>query len=257
MPLWSRLKEDVLIAFERDPAARSVLEVVLCYPGVHALVLHRIAHSMWIRGGHLPARLLAHVARFLTGVEIHPGATVGRRCFIDHGMGVVIGETAEIGADVLIYQGVSLGGTSLTKGKRHPTIEDYVVVGLGATVLGPVTVGRHSRVGAGSVVVSSVPAHSTVVGVPARVVGEAGEHTAEGHPLVTLDHASLPDPLLKALSTLSDELRRLEAEVASFRDSKNSAEASREGTTSEKKGAVTSAAPGGSPAEDELPPAPR
>jgi len=257
MPLWSRLKEDVLIAFERDPAARSVLEVVLCYPGVHALVLHRIAHSMWIRGGHLPARLLAHVARFLTGVEIHPGATVGRRCFIDHGMGVVIGETAEIGADVLIYQGVSLGGTSLTKGKRHPTIEDYVVVGLGATVLGPVTVGRHSRVGAGSVVVSSVPAHSTVVGVPARVVGEAGEHTAEGRPLVTLDHASMPDPLLKALSTLSDELRRLEAEVASLRDSKNSAEASREGTTSEKEGAVTSAAPGGSPAEDELPPAPR
>jgi serine O-acetyltransferase len=257
MPLWSRLKEDVLIAFERDPAARSVLEVVLCYPGVHALVLHRIAHSMWIRGGHLPARLLAHVARFLTGVEIHPGATVGRRCFIDHGMGVVIGETAEIGADVLIYQGVSLGGTSLTKGKRHPTIEDYVVVGLGATVLGPVTVGRHSRVGAGSVVVSSVPAHSTVVGVPARVVGEAGEHTAEGRPLVTLDHASLPDPLLKALSTLSDEVHRLEAEVASFRDSKNAAEASRAGTTSEKEGAVTSAAPGGSPAEDELPPAPR
>jgi len=172
-------------------------------------------------------------------------------------MGVVIGETAEIGADVLIYQGVSLGGTSLTKGKRHPTIEDYVVVGLGATVLGPVTVGRHSRVGAGSVVVSSIPAHSTVVGVPARVVGEAGEHTAEGRPLVTLDHASMPDPLLKALSTLSDELRRLEAEVASLRDSKNSAEASREGTTSEKEGAVTSAAPGGSPAEDELPPAPR
>src|SRR5690606_3849517 len=140
-----------------------------------------------------------------------------RRCFIDHGMGVVIGETAEIGADVLIYQGVSLGGTSLTKGKRHPTIEDYVGVGLGATGLGPVVVGRHSRVGAGSVVVSSVPPHTTVVGVPGRVVGEGGEHTAEGRPLLSLDHAHLPDPLVKALTTLSEEVQRLEREIAALR----------------------------------------
>lgn len=220
MSLWSRLKEDVLIAFERDPAARSVLEVALCYPGVHALLMHRIAHSMWIRGVRLPARLLSHFARFLTGVEIHPAATIGRRCFIDHGMGVVVGETAEIGTDVLIYQGVSLGGTSLTRGKRHPTIEDYVVVGLGATVLGPVVVGRHSRVGAGSVVVSSVPPHSTVVGVPGRVVREGGDHTVEGAPLLNLDHGQLPDPLVKALSTLSDEVRRLEREIAALRGEK-------------------------------------
>jgi serine O-acetyltransferase len=210
----------------------------------------------------------------LTGVEIHPAATIGRRCFIDHGMGVVIGETAEIGADVLIYQGVSLGGTSLTKGKRHPTIEDYVVVGLGATVLGPVTVGRHSRVGAGSVVVSSIPAHSTVVGVPARVVGEAGEHTAEGRPLVSLDHASLPDPLLKALSTLSEELRRLEGEIVALREERGShadasraaggfaertesAPADRAAISGDKEGAGTTAAPGGGPAEDDRPPATR
>jgi serine O-acetyltransferase len=223
MSLWSRLKEDVLIAFERDPAARSVLEVALCYPGVHALLMHRFAHSMWLRGVRLPARLLAHFARFLTGVEIHPAATIGRRCFIDHGMGVVVGETAEIGSDVLIYQGVSLGGTSLTRGKRHPTIEDYVVVGLGATVLGPVVVGRHSRVGAGSVVVTSVPPHSTVVGVPGRVVGEGGEHTVEGAPLLSLDHAHLPDPLVKALSTLSDEVQRLEREIAALRGDKEAA----------------------------------
>jgi serine O-acetyltransferase len=249
MSLWSRLKEDVLIAFERDPAARSVLEVALCYPGVHALLLHRIAHSMWIRGVRLPARLLAHLARFLTGVEIHPAAKIGRRCFIDHGMGVVVGETAEIGADVLIYQGVSLGGTSLTKGKRHPTIEDYVVVGLGATVLGPVTVGRHSRVGAGSVVVSSVPPHTTVVGVPARVVGEAGEHTAEGRPLVSLDHASLPDPLLKTLGSLTDELRRLEREIAALREDRTAAASDGDAATREKPPGEASA-----PAEGTLPP---
>jgi serine O-acetyltransferase len=217
MTIWSRIREDVLVAFERDPAARSTLEVALCYPGIHALLMHRVAHSLWLRRLHLPARLLAALSRFLTGIEIHPGATIGRRVFIDHGMGVVIGETAEIGNDVLIYQGVSLGGTSLTKGKRHPTIEDYVVIGLGSTVLGPVTIGRHSRVGAGSVVISSVPPHSTVVGVPGRVVSDTPEHSAEGSPLLNLEHAQLPDPLVRTITGLAAQIARLEREVGSLR----------------------------------------
>jgi serine O-acetyltransferase len=217
MSFWSRIREDILVAFERDPAARSTLEVVLCYPGIHALLMHRVAHGLWRRGLHLPARLLSAVSRFLTGIEIHPGAEIGRRVFIDHGMGVVIGETAIIGNDVLIYQGVSLGGTSLTKGKRHPTIEDYCVVGLGSTVLGPVIIGRHSRVGAGSVVVSSVPAHSTVVGVPGRVVSDSPEHSAEGAPLLSLEHGQLPDPLVRTINGLTSQLARLEREVAALR----------------------------------------
>lgn len=217
MAIWSRLREDVLVAFERDPAARSVLEILLCYPGLHALMMHRFAHAMWHRGLRLPARLLSALARFVTGIEIHPGAQFGRRCFIDHGMGVVVGETAVIGDDVLIYQGVSLGGTSLTRGKRHPTIEDYVVVGLGSTVLGPVTVGRHSRVGAGSVVVESVPPHATVVGVPGRIVREKGKHSNSGEPVLTLDHAALPDPLVRTITSLSEQIARLEKEVADLR----------------------------------------
>ena len=183
MNFLQRAREDVRIAFERDPAARTVLEVLLFYPGIHALWWHRLAHALWVRGFRLTARMVGAISRFLTGVEIHPGATIGSRCFIDHGMGVVIGETTIIGDDVVIYQGVSLGGTSLGKGKRHPTIEDFVVVGLGAAVLGPVTIGRHSRVGAGSVVVASVPAHATVVGVPGRVVAESGEHSDAGAPM--------------------------------------------------------------------------
>jgi serine O-acetyltransferase len=161
--------------------------------------------------------MLSSVSRFFTGIEIHPGATIGRRCFIDHGMGVVIGETTVIGNDVLIYQGVSLGGTSLTKGKRHPTIEDYVVIGLGSTVLGPVTIGRHSRVGAGSVVVTSVPPHSTVVGVPGRIVSEAAAHTASGAPLLNLEHGELPDPLVRTLSGLAAQIGRLEKEIETLK----------------------------------------
>jgi serine O-acetyltransferase len=225
MSIWSRIREDVLVAFERDPAARSTLEVMLCYPGVHALLVHRISHGLWRRGLNLPARILSAAARFLTGIEIHPGATVGRRVFIDHGMGVVIGETAEVGNDVLIYQGVSLGGTSLTRGKRHPTIEDYVVIGLGSTVLGPVVVGRHSRVGAGSVVVTSVPAHSTVVGVPGRVVIDTPEHSAEGAPLLSLEHGKLPDPLVRTITGLAAQVSRLELEVAELRKTEQGEEA--------------------------------
>ena len=212
MSLLRRAKEDVYLAFERDPAAGTVAEVLFFYPGLHALWAHRVAHALWTRGFRLTARLLAAVSRFLTGVEIHPGASIGARCFIDHGMGVVIGETTIVGDDVVIYQGVSLGGTSLTKGKRHPTIEDFVILGLGAAVLGPVTIGRHSRVGAGSVVVGSVPAHSTVVGVPGRVVTESGKHSEAGEPMLTLDHASLPDPVVRAITELRERVASLESE---------------------------------------------
>jgi serine O-acetyltransferase len=217
MSFWGRVREDVLVAFERDPAARSVVEVFLCYPGIHALLMHRVAHGLWRRGFQLTARIISAWSRFLTGIEIHPGAEFGRRCFIDHGMGVVVGETAQVGNDVLIYQGVSLGGTSLTKGKRHPTIEDYCVLGLGATVLGPITVGRHSRVGAGSVVVQNVPPHSTVVGVPGRVVSEHAGHSATGAPLLSLEHGELPDPVVRTLNAMAAQIHRLEQEVARLR----------------------------------------
>ena len=210
--------EDVAAVLQRDPAARGVAEVIACYPGLHALWLHRVAHALYRRRRYFSARALSHLGRALTGVEIHPGARIGRRVFIDHGMGVVVGETAEIGNDVLIYQGVSLGGTSLTKGKRHPTIEDYVVIGLGSTVLGQVTVGRHSRVGAGSVVVASVPPHSTVVGVPGRIVSEAAAHSAEGVPLLSLEHGQLPDPLVRTINGLAQQIARLEREVSDLRE---------------------------------------
>jgi serine O-acetyltransferase len=174
------------------------------------VLFHRLIHRLWEQGYTTLARVLSHFSRFLTGIEIHPGAKVGRRLFIDHGMGVVVGETAEIGDDVTLYQGVSLAGTSLEKEKRHPTIEDWVLIGAGAAVLGPITVGRHSRIGAGSVVVHSVPAHSTVVGVPGKVVSEKGRHQPSGQPILDLDHANLPDPLSRALSTLLEHVERLE-----------------------------------------------
>src|ERR1051325_4277360 len=172
--MWTTLKEDVQVVFDRDPAARNIWEILLTYPGFHALFFYRMAHSAWLSGLKGVARFVSNVGRFFTGIEIHPGARIGRRFFIDHGMGVVIGETAEIGNDVTIYQGVTLGGTSLRKEKRHPTVEDWVVIGAGGTVLGPVTIGHNSRIGSGSVVVSTVPAHSTVVGIPGRVeIGRA------------------------------------------------------------------------------------
>jgi serine O-acetyltransferase len=210
---WDRIKEDVRVIFDRDPAARSTTEVVLTYPGFHALLFYRIAHWLWRRGVRLPARLVSQVGRWMTGVDIHPGATIGRRFFIDHGMGVVIGETAEVGDDVTIYQGVTLGGTSLKKEKRHPTVEDLVVIGAGAIVLGPVTIGEHSRVGAGSVVIHSVPPHSTVVGIPGRVVQDDGAHHATGLELIDLDHGDLPDPVARAIAILLRHVEKLEAKV--------------------------------------------
>ncbi|RME36820.1 MAG: serine O-acetyltransferase [Thermoflexia bacterium] len=205
-----RLREDVRAALENDPAARSAWEVVLCYPGVHALWLHRVAHFLWQRRRYLLARLVSHLNRALTGVEIHPGARIGRRVFIDHGMGVVIGETAEVGNDVILYQGVVLGGTSRQRTKRHPTVCDGVVIGAGAILLGPITVGEHARIGAGSVVVRSVPAHATVVGVPAHVARLGNG----ARPETALEHNRITDPVASALEEISHRYLELEERIA-------------------------------------------
>ncbi len=211
--MWQTLKEDIQAVFDRDPAARSVWEVVFAYPGFHAILIYRLAHWLWARGLTTLGRVVSHIGRFLTGIEIHPGAKIGRRCFIDHGMGVVIGETTEIGDDVTIYQGVTLGGTSTQRVKRHPTIEDSVTIFSGAAVLGPVVIGRHSRVGAGSVVVTSVPHHSTVVGIPGRVVKTEARHTPAGKAIIDLNSADLPDPLAKAIGSLIDYVQALEKRI--------------------------------------------
>ena len=211
--MWQTLKEDIQAVFDRDPAARSTWEVAIAYPGFHAILIHRLAHWLWQRQLTTVARFVSHGGRFLTGIEIHPGAKIGRRCFIDHGMGVVIGETSEIGDDVTIYQGVTLGGTSTEPIKRHPTIEDSVTIFSGAAVLGPVTVGRHSRVGAGSVLVTSVPQHSTVVGIPGRVVKIEARHTPTGKAIIDLNSADLPDVIAKAISSLADYVEKLEKKV--------------------------------------------
>src|SRR5574341_1160565 len=211
--MFETLKEDIQVVFHRDPAVRSVWEVALAYPGFHAILIHRLAHWLWQRRLTTLARFVSHVGRFLTGIEIHPGAKIGRRFFIDHGMGVVIGETSEIGDDVTLYQGVTLGGTSTQRIKRHPTIEDAVTIFSGAAVLGPVTVGRHSRIGAGSVLVTSVPQHSTVVGIPGRIVKSEAQHTPTGKAIIDLNAADLPDPVTKAFSALGDYLEKLEKRV--------------------------------------------
>ena len=206
--------KDIKNVFEKDPAARSVLEVLLCYPGLHALWAHRLSNWFWRHKLKFFGRLNSHLARFVTQIEIHPGATIGRRFFIDHGCGVVIGETSVIGDDVLIYKGVVLGGTSLSKDKRHPTLEDGVVVGTNAVVLGDITIGQNSRIGAGSVVVKSVPAESTVVGVPGRVMEEK-QHTD------LLDHGQLPDPLVAALKAYNETIAVLEKRLTELEKKTN------------------------------------
>ena len=202
--MCKRIAEDIRTVFKGDPAARSVLEVLTCYPGLHAVWAHRISHFLWKHHLRYLARLLSHWTRFFTAIEIHPGATIGRRFFIDHGSGVVIGETSEIGEDVLIYQGVVLGGTSLNKGKRHPTIGNKVVIGTGAVVLGAIAVGDGAKIGSGSVVIKPVPEGATVVGIPGRVVDEHHK------PLLDLEHGNLPDPVADVIRLVLNEQSKLE-----------------------------------------------
>ncbi len=209
------LSETVRAYRERDPAARSALEVILCYPGLHALLWHRMAHALWRRGLRLPGRFLSHLGRFFTGIEIHPGAQIGRRLMIDHGMGVVIGETTEIGDDVYLYHQVTLGGTSTARGKRHPSVRSGVIIGAGAKVLGAITIGENARIGANAVVVQDVPAGTTVVGIPARPVerrASAGRRPAFDAYGTPCD--GTPDPLLCEIEGLRGELAELEAKVA-------------------------------------------
>lgn len=199
------IKEDIGTIYRKDPAARSLLEVIFCYPGFHALLLHRVAHKLWAWNVPILPRFISTFSRFLTGIDIHPGATIGRRFFIDHGMGVVIGETTEIGDDVLIYQGVTLGGTSSKAEKRHPTLKRGVVVGAGAKVLGNITMGSYAKVGAGSVVISDVPEHATVVGIPGRIVMQKVLDEENG----VLLHNRIPDPIACELNRLKYELQEL------------------------------------------------
>ncbi len=210
--MLAQLKEDINEAMVKDPAARHFWEVLLCYPGVHALLVYRFTHWLWGHNIKLLARFLSYMARWLTGIELHPAAKIGRKFFIDHGTGVVVGETSEIGDNVFIYHGVTLGGLSMKKGKRHPTIRDNVVIGAGAQVLGPVTVGENSKIGSGSVVVQSVPEYSTVIGVPGRVVFSG----------ISADHEdgeeSFPDPMAQAIECVLDRLPQMEKDIRLLQD---------------------------------------
>jgi serine O-acetyltransferase len=214
--MFERLKEEIAVVFERDPAARNTWEVVTCYPGFHAMLFHRLAHGLWQARLRWLARLTSHVSRWITGIEIHPGATIGRRFFIDHGMGVVIGETAEIGDDCTLYHGVTLGGTSWAKGKRHPTLDAGVVVGAGAKILGPILIGAGARIGSNAVVVKEVPPGATAIGIPARVI-EAREG-ANGRFTAYAVGRDLNDPMAKAVHELighcADTDRRIEQILA-------------------------------------------
>jgi serine O-acetyltransferase len=199
------VKDDTDSVFARDPAARNPLEVLLCYPGLHAIWAHRLTHYLWEKNFKTTARVLSQFVRFLTGIEIHPGAKIGRRVFIDHGMGVVIGETAEIGDDCTLYHQVTLGGTSWKKEKRHPTLEENVVVGAGATILGPIKIGRNSKIGAGSVVIKEVPPESSVIGVPGRIV-----HKRLTDAKYDIEHTEIPDPEANAIRCMAEQIRKLE-----------------------------------------------
>lgn len=213
--MFKRLKEDVQTVFKKDPAARSILEVLVCYPGLHAIWMHRIANFFWRHKLFFTGRFISHINRWLTGIEIHPGAKLGRRFFIDHGMGVVIGETAEVGDDVLLFQGVVLGGRSFEKKKRHPTLGNNVVVGAGAKILGPLNIGDGAKIGAGSVILSDVPPGATAVGVPGKVkMGLSAKLMEE------LEHGKLPDPLDSAIRFIREEQEKLEKRIRDL-ESKN------------------------------------
>ncbi len=233
--MFGRLREDIASIFDRDPAARNTWEVLTCYPGLHALLIHRLSHWLWTLRLYWLGRMVSHVGRFLTGIEIHPGATVGRRVFIDHGMGVVIGETAEIGEDCTLYHGVTLGGTSWNKGKRHPTLERGVVIGAGAKVLGPIVVGEGARIGSNAVVVKDVPPGATAVGIPARIILSEADKTREEKAAklgfsayaVTRDD----DPIAKAIQGLLDHsveadqrIDMILKEIENLKRSRNGAE---------------------------------
>lgn len=220
--MFDSIKEDIASVFNRDPAARSSIEVLLNYPGLHAVLLHRLAHKLWRANWKLLARQISSFARFMTGIEIHPGATIGRRFFIDHGMGVVIGETAEVGDDVTLYQGVTLGGTSWDKGKRHPTLGNCVVVGAGAKILGPFTVGENAKIGSNAVVTKEVPAGATVVGIPGRIIHVSHEDEAEQRRIDMAQKIGfeaygiangMPDPVAEAIRQLMDHTLAVDAKL--------------------------------------------
>ncbi len=226
---WLRtLRQDIQAVFDRDPAARSILEILLSYPGLHAVWGHRIAHWLWTHKLKLLGRWFSHLVRQLTGIEIHPGASIGPGLFIDHGMGVVIGETAEIGADVTLYHGVTLGGTSLQKGKRHPTLGDRVVIGAGAKVLGAITIGADSRIGANAVVVKPVPSNSVVVGVPGQIISRSKPHRASDAP--DLNHTALPDPFGVSLTSLLERVQNLEQRLDGHKPFASSIHSPQDGT---------------------------
>ncbi|MEE1948623.1 serine O-acetyltransferase [Pseudomonas alcaligenes] len=219
--MFERVREDIQSVFHRDPAARNALEVVTCYPGLHAVWLHRVAHALWVRGWKWLARVVSNSGRWMTGIEIHPGAKIGRRFFIDHGMGIVIGETAEIGDDVTLYQGVTLGGTSWNKGKRHPTLENGVVVGAGAKVLGPFTVGAGAKVGSNAVVTKAVPAGATVVGIPGRIIVKSDDEQEAKRQAMAEKLGfdaygvgpDMPDPVARAIGQLLDHLHAVDGRL--------------------------------------------
>lgn len=219
--MFERMREDIQSVFHRDPAARNTLEVVTCYPGLHAVWLHRVAHALWMSGWKWLARVVSNFGRWMTGIEIHPGAKIGRRFFIDHGMGIVIGETAEIGNDVTLYQGVTLGGTSWNKGKRHPTLEDGVVVGAGAKVLGPFTVGAGAKIGSNAVVTKAVPAGATAVGIPGRIIVKSDDEQEAKRQAMAEKlgfdaygvSQDMPDPVARAIGQLLDHLQAVDGRL--------------------------------------------
>lgn len=217
--MYQRIKKDIQVIFDRDPAARSVLEVLLCYSGFHAIIMHRLNHWLFQRKFVLLARVISQFTRWVTGIEIHPGAKIGEGLFIDHGMGVVIGETAEVGNNVTIYQGVTLGGTGKEKGKRHPTVGNNVVISTGAKVLGSITIGDNARIGAGSVVLRKVPPNTTVVGVPGKIVVRDGVNIADvDMSVIDLHHEQLPDPVAEMILCLQRKVERLEKRIEELED---------------------------------------
>jgi serine O-acetyltransferase len=228
--IFKHLREDIQAIVERDPAARSRVEVVFCYPGLHAVLMHRMAHAAWRANLHFLGRFISHLGRWLTGIEIHPGARIGRRVFIDHGMGVVIGETAEVGDDVTLYQGVTLGGTALERVKRHPTLGNNVIVGAGAQILGPLKVGDGARIGSNAVVITEVPPGATMVGIPARQVGAAKPKRVDF--CAYAQDPDLPDPVARAIDGICSDLSKLRARVAELETLTNS---SREPNESDKR----------------------